>query len=140
MPTIRPFTREESADFNRLCSLCFSYPLGENDLYASEEDCRDSFALFDDAGKLQGGLIAHDFATTFCGREVRMAGIGGVVSRPEQRRQRTIRRVFERMLPVLYERGVTLSALYPFSHEYYRKFGYEQCLNRRHASFPVFCS
>lgn len=137
MPTIRPFTREESVEFNTLCSLCFGYTLDEKNRYAREHEIRCSHALFDDAGKIQGGFYAFDFRTVFCGREVCTAGVGGVVSRPEQRRQGTIRKLFEQVLPELYEGGVVFSALYPFSHVYYRKFGYEQCLNRLYVRFPL---
>ncbi len=137
MPTIRPFTHEESAEFNKLCSMCFAYPLDESKLYAEDDELPYSHALFDDDGKLLGGFFAFDFPSVFCGHEVRTAGVGGVVSRPEQRRQRTIRKLFEDMLPKLYEGGTAFSALYPFSHVYYRKFGYEQCFNRLHAGFPL---
>ena len=137
MPVIRPFTKEESVEFNKLCSMCFAYPIEEKDLPVSDDDLPYSHALFADDGQLLGGFYAFDFPSVFCGHEVRTAGIGGVVSRPEQRRQRTIRKLFEDLLPKLYEDGTTFSALYPFSHEYYRKFGYEQCFHRLYMRFPL---
>jgi len=36
-----------------------------------------------------------------------------------------IRAIFDKLLPAARERGEVISALYPFSHSFYRKFGYE---------------
>lgn len=61
----------------------------------------------------------------FDGHVLPMAGIGGVATLPEYRRQGGIRACFEKALPDMYERGMALSYLYPFSTVFYRKFGYE---------------
>lgn len=59
-----------------------------------------------------------------------MGGIGGVSTLPGYRRQGGIRRIFQAALPEMYREGYELSYLYPFSTCYYRKFGYENCIQK----------
>jgi predicted acetyltransferase len=54
-----------------------------------------------------------------------MSGIGGVGTLPEARKGGLIRQIFEKLLPEAYEKGVVFSNLSPFSHDFYRMFGYE---------------
>jgi len=61
----------------------------------------------------------------FDGHSVKMSGISGVGTLPEARKGGFVRRIFEQLLPEAYEKGVVFSNLTPFSHDFYRKFGYE---------------
>ena len=76
-------------------------------------------------GKLLAGMYELDFLMRFDGHSVKMSGIGGVGTLPEARRGGHVRRIFEKILPQAYEKGVVFSTLTPFSHDFYRKFGYE---------------
>jgi len=76
-------------------------------------------------GKLLAGMFESDFLMRFDGHSVKMTGIGGVGTLPEARKGGHIRRIFEKILPEAYEKGVVFSNLTPFSHDFYRKFGYE---------------
>lgn len=89
-------------------------------------------AAFDDAGKMMASLQLIPYSVWYEGKEVGMGGIGGVSTLPEYRRQGSIRALMEHSLREMHERGMALSALYPFSHAYYRQFGYElACLRRK---------
>jgi predicted acetyltransferase len=57
--------------------------------------------------------------------EVRLAGIAGVATPPELRRRGYAGRLLMETLHTLDTRGFALSALFPFSYAYYRKFGWE---------------
>ena len=87
---------------------------------------QEKYAAFeDDDQTMMCCLTATGFSVNFDGNEVKMAGIGGVASLPQYRRKGGIRACFTKMLPELYAEDILFSYLYPFSTEYYRKFGYE---------------
>lgn len=70
-------------------------------------------------------MVIHDFDTWFDGHLVKTTGVGGVATLPEARGQGGIRDIFAALLPAWRENDVVFSTLYPFSHVFYRKFGYE---------------
>ena len=130
MLTVRAMNIPEVLQYRALCALCFNAPLTQPPPRCP--DLTASFAAFD-GDELLAGMLAHRFQIHFQGEVVGMAGIGGVASWPEKRRAGAVRAVFEAMLPELYARGDVFSALYPFSHAFYRKFGYELCMQLTHA-------
>jgi predicted acetyltransferase len=85
-------------------------------------------------GKLLAGMLEIDYLMRFDGHSVKMTGIGGVGTLPEARKGGHIRRIFEKILPDAYEKGVVFSTLTPFSHDFYRKFGYEISCARKKIS------
>ena len=85
-------------------------------------------------GKLLAGMYELDFLMRFDGHSVKMSGIGGVGTLPEARKGGHIRRIFQKILPESYEKGVIFSCLSPFSHDFYRKFGYEIACSRNSIS------
>jgi predicted acetyltransferase len=76
-------------------------------------------------GKLLSGMFEIDFLMRFDAHNAKMSGIGGVGTLPEARTGGLVRKIFERLLPEAYEKGIIFSNLTPFSHEFYRNFGYE---------------
>lgn len=88
-------------------------------------------AAFDDTGRMTACLDLPVYQVRFGAHTVEMCGVGGVASLPETRRQGNIRALFEYSLREMYEEGMVFSALYPFSHAYYRQFGYELTCERR---------
>jgi predicted acetyltransferase len=87
-------------------------------------------------GKLLSGIIEHDFLMRFDSSSVKMSGIGGVGTLPEARKGGLVRRIFEQLLPQAYEQGTVFSNLTPFSHDFYRMFGYEIACARNKISIP----
>lgn len=82
-------------------------------------------------------MYIHDFDTWFDGHLVKTTGIGGVASLPEGRGKGGIREIFAALLPAWRERDVVFSTLYPFSHSFYRKFGYELVQKMHHYTLPM---
>jgi predicted acetyltransferase len=76
-------------------------------------------------GKLLSGMFEIDFLMRFDGNNAKMSGIGGVGTLPEARTGGLVRQIFERLLPEAYAQGAIFSNLTPFSHDFYRAFGYE---------------
>jgi len=87
--------------------------------------------------KLLAGMYEIDYLMRFDGNSVKMTGIGGVGTLPEARKGGHIRRIFEKILPEAYEKGVVFSNLSPFSHDFYRKFGYEIACARNNISIST---
>lgn len=138
MNVIRSLKLEEVADHNKLSSICFTYPIPTENLAPkemAEERLRGYRGCFDEAGMLIGGVVFLEMDCRFEGHTCRFIGVGGVVTDPVIRRRGAIRQIFETDLPRLYEEGAEISALYPFSHEFYRKFGYELAIVKHHVKF-----
>lgn len=125
---------ERMLEMSRIAAIAFTFamndpepenPRQEGDV---EQKLRQSehWAMVDEAtGKLMGGMILIDYQTRIGENWLPLSGVGGVATLPEYRRAGVIRGVFSEVLPMMYERGIALSGLYPFSHAFYRKFGYE---------------
>ena len=138
MSEVRSLKLEELAAYNKLSSICFTYTINTENLAPKEmppEKLRQYRGCFDEDGRLLGGMILLEMDCRFQGHDCRLIGVGGVVTDPADRRRGAVRQIFEADLPRLYEEGCVLSALYPFSHVFYRKFGYELCIVRHNAKF-----
>ncbi len=109
----------------------FKYKPEDND---HPETCR---AAFDAQGHMMACLELFDFQVWFDGGLVGMGGIGGVASLPIYRRSGHVRRLFQQVFEEQRSRGDVFSYLFPFSHPYYRRFGYEQCCTARQATLPL---
>lgn len=128
MTEVRGLLPEELAAYNKPSSICFTIPMKTEKLAPKDmpaEKLRQYRGCFDADGTLLGAMILLDMDCRFEGRTCRFFGVGGVVTDPAERRRGAIRQIFEADLPRMYNEGFALSALYPFSHEFYRKFGYE---------------
>jgi len=92
---------------------------------------------FDDKGILQSGMTIEPYTIRMNGRDVKMGGVAGVLTRPNARGQGLARKIFEVAFKQMIEDGQTFSFLFPFSRQYYRKFGYELCSFNNIATIPI---
>ena len=83
------------------------------------------WGAFDDDGTLMAHMINNQYMSWLDGTLIRNGGIGAVSTLPEYRRTGAVREIFKALLPHAYADGEVISTLYPFSHSFYRKFGYE---------------
>lgn len=118
--SVRKISAGEQRRAEEIFSVAFETPWQE-EAYPTEKYA----AFLEDDETMTSCLSILPFSVHFDGERVKMAGIGGVSSLPQYRRTGGIRGCFEKMLPDLYREGYMLSMLYPFSTNYYRKFGYE---------------
>jgi predicted acetyltransferase len=84
-------------------------------------------AIEQSTGRVLAGMDVIPMRMWFDGHKADMAGIGGVATLPEARRQGHVRKLFEKAFADIHEQGAAFSHLFPFSYGYYRKFGYEHC-------------
>lgn len=141
---IRKIKPEELKRTNELFSIAFEFAednaKSAQEVYAetiNDSSSRDNlywmerYAAFDDDDKtMMSFFVAKPYPIHFDGEHCAMTGIGGVATLPQYRRRGGIRGCFEKALVDMYESGYEFSYLYPFSTAYYRKFGYELCLEK----------
>ena len=130
---VRRLTREDLPAMDRIHSISFHFPLNVEESEkkaekASEEWLRQCWGCFADDGEMMAVVINNDFQVLFDGQFVKMGGIGGVSTLPEYRYGGAVKETLRSILTDARENGEVFSSLYPFSHEFYRKAGYEQFL------------
>lgn len=124
MNEVRSLENKDLLAYKHLCSICFTYPDAEPAPELTPEQLRIRRGVFDENGMLLSAMMEIPYEVRFCGENVRMVGIGGVVTDPVARSRGAIRAIFEKDLPLQYKEGYVLGALYPFSFRFYGKFGY----------------
>ena len=137
---VRKIHADEYKRVAEFCAMAFQWSFDDKGLSAKEtlanmqknpESRQDLYwdwqwaAFADDDRTMLSTFTVIPYRARFDGHHVGMAGIGGVATLPQYRRQGGIRACFEKALPDMYEQGMLLSYLYPFSTCFYRKFGYE---------------
>lgn len=78
-----------------------------------------------------------DYRCMFDGHEVLMTGLSGVASLPEARGLGRVRAIVSFLFAEDRARGVLLGTQFPFSHAYYRRFGYEIASERQVVRIPT---
>jgi len=138
MTEVRRLKAEELLQFYRMHTIVYNqrkdYSKEENRAIDPLAHPADWVCGVFEKGKLLAGMFEIDYLMRFDGHSVKMTGIGGVGTLPEARKGGHVRRIFEKLLPEAYEKGVVFSNLTPFSHDFYRKFGYEVACSRNRIS------
>lgn len=114
----------------QLFSIAFETPFDPNDLTPFAQGPVIWAAFDEECGEMTSTVYITDYQVQFDGGRYKMGGVGGVASLPQYRRAGGIRACFQKALPAMYREGYVFSYLYPFSTAYYRKFGYESCVQR----------
>jgi predicted acetyltransferase len=100
--------------------------LRDNPLSREDECLLEKYAAFEDDDKtMMSCIFATRYPMIYDGHSVQMTGVGGVSSLPQYRRRGGIRGCMDKLLEDGYQDGVLFAWLYPFSSNYYRKFGFE---------------
>lgn len=139
---VRKTTPEENRRAQEIGAVCFEFPLRiEPEAAAATKPEGEKYyrwaAFTDDAQEMMGSITVNDYQIQFDGHSCKMGGIGGVSTLPQYRRQGCIRACFNTALTDMYANGYDFSYLYPFSTAYYRKFGYESCVQRLNVSVDL---
>ena len=70
-------------------------------------------------------MNSREYLCRFDGGTYKLGGVGGVSTLPQYRRGGVIRACVTASLKDMYANDFTFAFLYPFSMQYYRKFGFE---------------
>lgn len=140
---IRKLKPEENVHRILMSSICFT-ATGPADRYAwlaKPEDHthghEDAWGAFDENGRLLSSMVLTKAQIMINGWPVKAVLVGSVITLPEARNARCVRKIFEVIMPLMAEEGYVYSILYPFSFPFYRKFGYEHGLTKMRATFPT---
>jgi len=137
---VRILKKEELLERNKITSVAFQYSydlkVDENAQYPT--DYQVDYGAFDDDGKMMACMEAIQHEIYFDGHIVKSAGIAGVASLPEYRHKKAVRRIFEAVFEDMKPKNQYISQLYPFSYEYYNKFGYETAYDKINLKFPIY--
>lgn len=137
----RKLTPAEAQQAAFIAAQAFDFSMSREDLdkYLEEGSTRhvDVRGAVDEEGRVLAGMILNPYKVWFDGHIVGMGGIGGVSTLPEYRRGGHIRGIFRCVMDEMRERGMVFSFLYPFSHIFYRKFGYEVGSMQMHVEAPT---
>ena len=139
MIEIRRLTPEDMLNFQKMHVVVYNLRRDfskEEKSNALDHPAHWAWGAFEN-GKFVSGMWEIDFLMRFDGKNVKMSGIGGVGTLPEARKNGLVRRIFEKLLPSAYEDGVIFSNLTPFSHDFYRLFGYELACARKRVMIPT---
>ncbi len=138
---VRMVKQEELLECEKIQSVAFVYSLNTAELQKKLETEPQPNApyigYFNDEGMVTACMELPEYRMRYEGHWVPMVGIGGVASLPEHRFGGAIRQIFQVAFRRMLESGAVFSALYPFSHAYYRKFGYELCQTTMGYELPV---
>ncbi|MWV47489.1 GNAT family N-acetyltransferase [Paenibacillus sp. HJL G12] len=124
---IRNLKPEDFDDMIQLGEYAFQYCMSAE----AKENARNRFksentwGVFDEEGRLGAKLVLLPVDIFVYGKKMPMAGIGGVATWPEYRRQGLVKELLTHSLKVMNDSGKLLSMLHPFSFPFYRKFGWE---------------
>lgn len=130
---------DELIECEKIASIAFVYPLDIEKLrkdMGKERPVNDYIGYFNDEGKITAFMQLPKFQINYEGGSVPMVGLGAVSSLPEYRFGGAVREIIKEAFRKMVDSGAVFSSLYPFSHEYYRKFGYELCQSTPEYELP----
>ncbi|MGD9099963.1 MAG: GNAT family N-acetyltransferase [Anaerolineae bacterium] len=96
-----------------------------------EEPSVTFYGLFRE-GQLLGGMRFHDFTMNFLGVEISAGGVGGVAVELLHKKEHVAKEMMDYFLRHYRAQGATLTLLYPFRPDFYKKmgFGYGNKMNQ----------
>ena len=82
-------------------------------------------------------IVNYTYTIAVREAQFKMGGIGGVASLSEYRRGGRVREIMRFLLNYMYDNDFVMSALGPFSYEFYGKFGYAHAFDSWVATLPA---
>lgn len=121
---IRLLTENDNIAHEKIASQAWCFTTDFKDLTLPAQIMPGAFD--EKTGALMADMEVYDRRLAFNGSALSCAAIGGVASKPEYRRRGAIRALMVEVNGALTEKyGWDVAILYPFSVDYYKKFGYE---------------
>jgi len=122
---IRKIRRAELSRFREIITQAFVLAPNQVKHYLGDDlDLSATRALFRD-GKMKSALQLLPGKVWFNQKAIPMGRIAWVATPPEERRRGYVRHLMEHCIEEMRQREFPISILFPFSFEYYRRFGYE---------------
>ncbi|GGJ11246.1 acetyltransferase [Alicyclobacillus cellulosilyticus] len=127
--TLRP---EDVDQHLALSQFAFQYELSPEELAERRARIRpeDVLACYVD-GQLAAQLTILPLTVYLAGQTFATGGIAGVATWPEHRRGGKVARLLRTALVRMRDAGQSVSMLAPFSFAFYRRYGWEHCIDRK---------
>ena len=124
---VRKLTENEYFEANMISYVAFHMRMEDPEKAREESKTleQEDWGAFSGDGKIMARILNYRFDSRLDGQLAANGGIGAVSTLPEYRNTGAVRAIFEKLIPEAYRNGEVFSTLYPFSHAFYRKFGYE---------------
>ena len=124
---IRLLSGEERFQARMIATVAFHQRMEdpEKAKQESEKETCQQWGAFHEDGTLMAQIINNQYMSWLDGTLIRNGGIGAVSTLPEYRMEGAVKEIFKVLLAHAYTDREVISTLYPFSHAFYRKFGYE---------------
>ncbi len=137
--TVRYIERSEFTDSELIKSIAFARKAmtPRNDADDPDVIYKSIIGCFDEQGHMAARARNIDYTCTFDGKQVPMTGLSGVASLPQTRNQGYVRAIARFAFEQDRKRGVVFNSLFPFSHAYYRRFGYEIASEQQLVRIPT---
>jgi predicted acetyltransferase len=129
---IRRLTPDDRESFARLMHYAFEPTNNTYDNVVPEDyelskpylkDVNQAYGVFDE--ELLVAICCYFSSNVIIrSKEFPMSGIWGVATSPHYRRQGLIKKLFNKIFPLMKEDGIIISILYPFKFSFYEQLGY----------------
>jgi predicted acetyltransferase len=136
---VRHIQRHEFDESERIKHIAFG-----RKLTTPKNDADDPDAIFtsvvvccDESDAITARVRNIDYTCMIDGQQAFMTGLSGVASLPEARGLGRVRAILQYIFEEDYARGVHINAQFPFSHSYYRRYGYEIASERQVLRTPT---
>jgi len=125
MPTVRRVPDTDLDRYRRLIDYAFHPEDGPPGPDREIPDrIADRYGVYDEEGQLLATGALYELESRLRGEWVTLGGVAAVSSPPEHRRGGNVRLLCRAMLEECRDRGIGIAALWPFSHPFYRQFGW----------------
>jgi len=142
--SVRKLKPVEYIDFCEICQIVFFgveradiREMKKNPKKHAKKSSNVQLGFFDEKGKLQSALQIIPYTMRVNNHDVKMGGVGAVMTRPESRGLGQMNSLMQAAFLEMKKNSQVFSFLYPFSFRYYRKFGYETCYEYNKIKIPV---
>ena len=129
--SVRYLTEKDQERYKELSYYCFYDDTWEWDspywqIHFNNTPWEDCLGYEED-GVIESTWMTMNLPMFIRGKLMDISAVYGVTTSPEQRRKGHVRKLLVESLKHMREKEHYISALYPFKHSYYRRFGYETC-------------
>ncbi|QSO47679.1 GNAT family N-acetyltransferase [Alicyclobacillus mengziensis] len=132
MDEIRTLRQEDIDGSLKLSQFAFQYEIPESEWIEARQDTNPEqiYAVYVN-NNLAAKLHLLPFSVYIGGVPFAMGGVAGVATWPEYRRGGRVAQLLHHALGVMKDAGQVVSLLAPFSFSFYRKYGWEHCIDRK---------
>lgn len=132
MDEIRTLRQEDIDGSLKLDEFAFQYEIPESEWIETRQDTNPEqiYAVYVN-NNLAAKLHLLPFSVYIGGVPFLMGGVAGVATWPEYRRGGRVAQLLHHALRAMKDAGQVVSLLAPFSFAFYRKYGWEHCIDRK---------